>query len=140
MANANTIISSLVIAALKAADTFGDRIDALRAALPADTLGDRTLCADALRPGVAKRHGIVLTRKETGRLVFPADHASSEAARQDLSRLVRSVMGAGANKASEEIDIPEELLAAARKLAKLANEYEGSRKLASKALAAAFAK
>ena len=102
MANTNTIISSLVIAALKAADTFGERIDALRAALPADTLSDRALCADALRPGVAKRHGITLTRKETGRLVFPADHASSEAARQDLSRLVRSVMGASSGQKTQK--------------------------------------
>jgi hypothetical protein len=41
---------------------------------------------------------------------------------------------------AEEIEIPRELIEAAKKLAKLANEYEEARKLASKALAMAFAK
>jgi hypothetical protein len=45
------------------------------------------------------------------------------------------------NKAeTEDVIIPQELLAAAAKLAKLAQQYEDARKLASKALAQAFAK
>lgn len=39
-----------------------------------------------------------------------------------------------------EVEIPTELIEAAKKLAKLANAYEDSRRLASKALALAFAK
>ena len=39
-----------------------------------------------------------------------------------------------------EVEIPEELLKAAKRLAELANAYEDSRRLASKALAMAFAK
>ena len=39
-----------------------------------------------------------------------------------------------------EVEIPEELIKAAKKLAELANAYEDARKLAAKALAMAFAK
>ena len=45
----------------------------------------------------------------------------------------------GAEEA-EEIEIPADILAAAQKLAALCDEYKGARKLASKALAVAFAK
>lgn len=47
---------------------------------------------------------------------------------------------ADAAEAAEEIEIPADILAAAQKLAKLCDEYKGARKLASKALAVAFAK
>ena len=99
MANAtiNTVsVSRAVVAALKVAQTFAQRVEDIRAALPSEVLTDKAALADALRPGVAKFHGIELTAKSTGRLVFPADHAASEAARQDLSRLVRAVMGQSA--------------------------------------------
>jgi hypothetical protein len=132
-------INKLTIAALNAAATFQQRVADIRAALPAATLADKTVCADALRPGVAQYYGIKLDPKGTGRLVFPAAHADSETARRALSRLVAAVIGAESSKASDDVEIPAELLAAARKLAKLANQYEGARKLASKALAAAFA-
>lgn len=46
----------------------------------------------------------------------------------------------GAAEEAEEIEIPADILAAAAKLAKLCDEYKGARKLASKALAVAFAK
>ena len=97
MSHINTSsVSRAVIAALKICASFADRVADVRATLPADVLADRALCADALRPGVAKFHGIDLVQKSTGRLVFPTDHAASEAARQDLSRLVRAVMGQSA--------------------------------------------
>jgi hypothetical protein len=41
---------------------------------------------------------------------------------------------------TEELEIPAEILKAAERLAKLCNEYEGARKLASTAIAQAFAK
>lgn len=46
----------------------------------------------------------------------------------------------GAAEEAEEIEIPAEILAAAAKLAKLCNEYQGAKKLAAKAVAVAFAK
>lgn len=71
----------------------------------------------------------------------------NSAAERMVSRILSAVRtaakgdeGASDRAAPEEVDIPEELLAAAAKLAKLANQYEGARKLASKALAQAFAK
>lgn len=71
----------------------------------------------------------------------------SSAAEKMVTRILSAVRTAakGAESASdraapEEIEIPAELLAAAAKLAKLASEYEGARKLATKALAQAFAK
>lgn len=71
----------------------------------------------------------------------------NSAAERMVSRILSAVRAAakGEDSASdraepEEIEIPAELIAAAQKLAKLANEYEGARKLASKALALAFAK
>ena len=133
-------INTLTIATLRAAADFQTRVAALRDALPAATLADAKVCADALRPGVAQYYGIELSVAKTGRTAFPADHADAQTARKALSRLVAAVMGkVEANKA-DDVEIPAELLAAAAKLAKLANEYEGARRLAAKALAMAFAK
>jgi len=136
---ANTI-NTIVRNAIKTAELFGSHIDDLRAALPASALESRAACMAALQAPVAKYYDITLEVKGTGRIVWPADHANTEAAKKAQQRLATSVLGGGAGKATEEIEIPAELLAAARKLAKLANGYEGSRKLAAKALAAAFAK
>lgn len=86
-------INTLVINAMGAAANFAARVDALRAALPAETIADHTALLDALRPGVAQYRGITLTEKSTGRLVFPADHDKTEAAKKDLQRLAKAVMG-----------------------------------------------
>jgi len=67
------------------------------------------------------------------------DQRNYDKARADFTYHV--VRDAGNNKAEAvEVEIPEELLKAAKKLAELANAYEDSRKLANKALAMAFAK
>jgi hypothetical protein len=132
-------INKLTIAALNAAAGFQQRVADIRAALPAELLADKAVCADALRPGVAQYYGITLELKGTGRAVFPKEHVDSDSARRALSRLVAAVIGAESQKGQDDVEIPAELLAAAAKLAKLANQYEGARKLASKALAAAFA-
>jgi hypothetical protein len=132
-------INTLTVATLRAAADFQTRVATLREALPTATLADAKACADALRPGVAQYYGITLSVAATGRTAFPADHADAQTARQALSRLVRAVIGSEGAK-REEVEVPAELLKAAAKLAKLAQQYEGSRSLASKALAAAFAK
>lgn len=90
MANTTT---STVIAALKAAASFQERVADVRATLDKATLTDKAALADALRPGVAKFYGIELEIKSTGRAVFPADHVHADNARQALSKLVRAVFG-----------------------------------------------
>ena len=57
-----------------------------------------------------------------------------------MGRLVSAIVGKASSGAKEEIEIPEEILKAAEKLAKLCAQYEDSRKLASTAVAQAFAK
>jgi hypothetical protein len=99
---AKTTINSLVISALRHAERFTADVAELRTMLSPEVLGDRTLCADALRAGVAARHGIKLNVQGTGRAVFPAEHPSSEAARQDLSRLVKSVRGVSSGQKTEK--------------------------------------
>ena len=109
---ANTTIKSLVISALRHAERFTADVAELRTMLSPETLSDRALCADALRAGVAAKHGIVLVPKSTGRMCFPADHDASEAARQDLSRLVKSVMGASSGQKTQKARrVDAELLA-----------------------------
>ena len=135
-------IKSLVASCFTAAESFAAKVDALRAALPATALESHAACMDALRPATAAYYGIALTVKESGRAVFPADDARTPAAKKQLQRLAKAVLGDQSARADaeEECEVPAELLAAAAKLAKLANEYEGARKLASRAIAAAFAK
>ncbi len=98
-----------------------------------------------------QRHGVALVegqRKAKGRMVLDSAAQNYEAAKTSRRRVMEALTGDADKDASpkaeegaaEEIEIPAELLAAAAKLAKLAQQYEGARKLASKALAQAFAK
>jgi hypothetical protein len=92
----------------------------------------------ALAQELASTHySVPLIEKSTGKIVFDSSAAKYETARKRVQRLVAFVFPKATR---DEIEIPAELLAAAAKLAKLANEYEGARSLASKALAAAFSK
>jgi hypothetical protein len=80
--------------------------------------------------------------RNKGAMVLDRSAANYEAAKTAIRR-VREAMIGDVTKPSakaEETEIPEELIAAAAKLAKLAQQYEGARSLASKALALAFAK
>jgi hypothetical protein len=72
--------------------------------------------------------------------VFDKEAKAYEAARKALQRLLKDIMGEESSGAKEEIEVPAEILAAAAKLAKLCAQYEDSRKLASTAVAQAFAK
>ncbi len=83
------------------------------------------------------KYGVPLIEKKTGRIVFDSSAEKYETARKRVQRLVKAIYETAK---SEEVEIPAELLKAAQALAKLANEYEGARSLASKALAQAFAK
>ena len=67
------------------------------------------------------------------------DQRNYDKARADFTyHVVRDATNQKAEEAVE-IEIPEELIKAAKKLAELANAYKDARKLASKALATAFA-
>ncbi len=68
------------------------------------------------------------------------DQRNYDKARADFTyHVVRDATNQKAEEAVE-VEIPTELIEAAKKLAKLANQYKDARKLASKALAMAFAK
>jgi len=84
------------------------------------------------------KYDVPLITKSTGRIVFDSSADKYETARKRVQRLIKAVYET--SQSTEEIEIPVELLALAAKLAKAANEYEGSRSLAAKALAQAFAK
>ena len=80
-----------------------------------------------------KHYSVPLLEKSTGRLVFDSSAPRYEAARKRVQRLVKAIYET--SQSTEEIEVPAELLKLAKALAKAANEYEGARSLASKALA-----
>ena len=92
--NINTAsVASAVIACLKVAATFQQRVADVRAALPKAVLADRDALTLALRPGVAKFYGIATgDHRATGKFVTE-DEKLGMAARTALSKLVRSVQG-----------------------------------------------
>ena len=94
----------------------------------------------------SKRYSVPLVESKSprnkGAKVLDRSASGFEAAKKAAQRVMDALKGDAdvpttADKA-EELEIPAELMAAAAKLAKLASEYEGARKLASKALADAF--
>lgn len=92
--NINTAsVASAVIACLKVAATFQQRVADVRAALPKAVLADRDALTLALRPGVAKFYGIATgDHGNTGKFVTD-DEKLGMAARTALSKLVRAVQG-----------------------------------------------
>ena len=123
-------IKSNVTAALTAAHAYGKAIDALRT----DCAGmERDAVREALLPPVAAYYAVEVIDGKLNR-----EAAKYEAAKKALQRLLKDVCPSSETK--EEVAIPAELLKAAKVLAELAAKYEGSKSLASKALATAFAK
>lgn len=99
----------------------------------------------------AKRHGVAVVESKSprnkGAKTFDRENPKWVSAKTTYVRIMQDLKGdADADTSpktegeTEEVEIPAELLAAAQRLAKLAQQYEGARKLASKALAQAFAK
>jgi hypothetical protein len=91
------------------------------------------------------------SNRNKGQMVLDRSHAAFMRADKAFKRAMEDLMGDADAKVSakaegeaegeaEEVEIPADIAAAAAKLAKLCNEYEGARKLAAKAVAAAFAK
>jgi hypothetical protein len=87
------------------------------------------------------------SNRNKGQQVLDRSHAAFMRADKAFKRAMEDLTGDADAKVSakaegdaEEYEIPAEIAAAAARLAKLCNEYEGARKLAAKAVAAAFAK
>ena len=122
-------IKSNVIAALKAATSYGDAIAALRK----DCKGlDRAAGREAMLPCVAAYHSVEVVE---GKL--STESKSYEAAKKALQRLLKDVYPE--SSAKEEVAIPAEILKAAKVLALLCAQYEGAKSLAAKAVGKAFA-
>ena len=122
-------IKSNVIAALKAATSYGDAIAALRK----DCKGlDRAAGREAMLPCVAAYHKVEVV---DGKL--STESKSYEAAKKALQRLLKDVYPE--SSAKEEVAIPAEILKAAKVLALLCAQYEGAKSLAAKAVGKAFA-
>ena len=127
-------LNTTIVHAFNAADSEAKAIEAVRKA--AGRMSRDKF--EAVAQQVASTHyAVPLITKSTGRVVFDSNAPKYETARKRVQRLVKALFE---TSPSDEIEVPAELLKAAAVLAKLASEYEGSRSLASKALAAAFSK
>jgi hypothetical protein len=122
-------IKSNVTTALTAAHAYGAAIAALRK----DCAGmERDAVREAMLPPVAAYYAVKVVEGKLDR-----EAAKYEAAKKALQRLLADVCPSSNTK--EEVEVPAELLKAAKVLAELAAKYEGARSLAAKALATAFA-
>lgn len=139
MSVSNTLRTA-IINAIMTAEAQEDAIAALVAVVQTERIARDAFDA-ILREAVSVRYNVP-TKEYGGKIVLDKkgapDAKAYEAAKRRHSRIMAECFPS--SNATEEVEIPAELLAAAAKLAKLANVYEGSRSLASRALAAAFAK
>ena len=136
--------TSTVHAVIKAAFEYAEGIEQLRKTFKGK---ERDVITKAIIGDVASypKYLVPLVDgegKAKGTKVLDKGHAKYEACRKALQRIVNDIMGksSGATEPTEEIEVPAEILAVAAKLAKMCKEYEDARKLASTAIAQAFAK
>jgi len=132
---------STVHAVITAAFAYGEGIEQLRKTFKGK---ERDVISKAIIGDVAShpKYLVPLVKgegKAEGTMVLDKTHAKYEACRKALQRIVSDIMGKSAGS-QEEVEVPEEVLKAAERLAKLCAQYEGARKLASTAIAQAFAK
>jgi hypothetical protein len=132
---------STVHAVITAAFAYGEGIEQLRKTFKGK---ERDVISKAIIGDVAShpKYLVPLVKgegKAEGTMVLDKSHAKYEACRKALQRIVSDIMGKSAGS-QEEVEVPEEVLKAAERLAKLCAQYEGARKLASTAIAQAFAK
>jgi hypothetical protein len=134
--NTNTIH-----AALDAVHTYAEKIALLQAAFKGKTADE---IRDAIRPDVAsyKKYAVPFVDgkgKAVGTKVLDKEHPQYENCRKAVTNLTKAIVGTESSGSVEELEVPEEILKAAERLAKLCAAYEQSRKLASTAIAQAFA-
>ena len=130
-------------AALDNAFTYAEKIALLQVAFKGKTADQ---IRDAIRPDVAsyKKYAVPFVDgkgKAVGTKVLDKDHPQYENCRKAVTNLTKAIVGTtDDNTEKVELEVPAEILAAAAKLAKLCNAYDEARKLASTAIAQAFAK
>jgi hypothetical protein len=127
--------------ALAAADAYAKAIEEARNCPEVKGKSEDVIRANLL-PIVAEKFAVPVIDgkgKATGKKVLDSSAANYEAAKKALQRLMADLMGKTSGK-GEEFEVPEHIAALAAKLAKACAEYEQARKLASTALANAFAK
>lgn len=140
MSKANT--QTTVHAVINAAFAYGEGIEQLRKTFKGK---ERDVISKAIIGDVAShaKYLVPLVKgegKAEGTMVLDKGHAKYEACRKALQRIVGDIMGKSSGSVeAEEVEVPEEVLKAAERLAKLCAQYEGARKLASTAIAQAFA-
>ena len=129
-------------AALDNAFTYAEKIALLQAAFKGKTAEQ---IRDAIRPDVAsyKKYAVPFVDgkgKAVGTKVLDKDHPQYENCRKAVTNLTKAIVGVSSDAIEKvELEVPAEILAAAAKLAKLCNAYDEARKLASTAVAQAFA-
>lgn len=129
-------------AALDNAFTYAEKIALLQAAFKGKTADQ---IRDAIRPDVASytKYSVPFVEgkgKAVGTKVLDKDHPQYENCRKAVTNLTKAIVGVSSDATEQvELEVPAEILAAAAKLAKLCAQYEDSRKLASTAIAQAFA-
>ena len=127
--------------ALDAAVAYGTAMDAARKC-PEVKGKSEDVVRVALLPIVAKFYAVPMVEgagKAQGKKVLDKTAEKYEAAKKALQRLLADIMGNTADK-GEELQVPKHIAALAAQLAEACAEYEQARKLASTALANAFAK
>jgi hypothetical protein len=130
-------INTLVSTALTAAHAYSDTIAKLRTQLKGHLSPDEV--RTTLMPYVAGYYKVALVAKERGEGVrMDADAPKYEAAKKALQRMTADIVGKSANH-KDELAVPADVLAAAAKLVKLCNEYEGAGRLIATAIAQAKA-
>lgn len=124
--------------ALHCADLYGETIAFMRGKLKGKS---EDSVRATLLPIVGSHYAVPVVDgagKAQGKKVLDKTAEKYEAAKKALQRLVADIMGKGSDK-GDELEVPEHIAALAAKLAKACAEYEQARKLASTALANAFA-
>lgn len=106
---------------------------------------DRPLITQSVLPLVAShpKYDVPLVDgagKATSTIVLDKKHANYEACRKAVQRLVNAIVGkSAASKEDDAFEVPADVLALAKRLVKACAKYESGRKVATKALAQAFA-
>ena len=134
-------IDAIITTTLDAAHAYSDGIAQARAHKSCKGKTPEEL-RPILLPIVAKYYAVPVIegeRKAKGTKVFDKDAKGYEAAKKALQRLIADIAGK-TNADKEEIEVPAHIAKLAAQLAQACAEYEQARKLASTALANAFAK
>lgn len=132
-------LSTHISTALTHALAYGEAIEHARREAKGMT---RDAVRDVILPIVSAKFAVALKDgegKAKGTKVLDKDAPKYEAAKKATQRLLKDICGDASSGKQEEVEVPAEIIEAAKKLAKLAQKYEGARSLASKAVAIAFA-